>query len=401
MDDFLHFRTGPPKINILENSNLVFTTKIETKTGLLGTGKEYIIHTANYRELEIKFYEFHNSIKNFVQVKGSIHKYYHSGVNYTDFNLFEAHKAIYEICDFLQIEPNKTTIHALEFGVNIHLDQPTEILLNSFINYMGKPYELNEFNSEGYLKRFTYHQFDVKLYDKGRQYRLPENIFRYEIKVKRMAYLTEKGILINSLLDLLDIGIIDKLQTLLVKVFSEILFFDDAINLNSIINQKDKEFILKGINCQYWPKEKKNMSSKGYKNKVNRFKKVAQYYGALEYRNQVLDAITAKYTTLKSTPILHSLGVDKVPQSYTYIVGNNIEPYSKYCLSCGRDISNQKKNSFYCSENIHGPLGKKCRNKATNLNRDDKRRYPNQTLFEIDMYLKPQLRAIKQHFKQS
>jgi predicted RNA-binding Zn-ribbon protein involved in translation (DUF1610 family) len=266
---------------------------------------------------------------------------------------------------------------------------------------MGKPYELKEFNSEGYLKRFTHHQFDIKLYDKGRQYRLPENIFRYEIKVKRMAYLTEKGIFINNLLDLLDTGIINKLQTLLIKVFSDILFFDDAINLKSITSQKDKEFILHGINCQYWPKEKKKMSPKGYKNKVKRFKNIAQYYGALEYKNIVLDAITAKWTTLKSTPILQGFGVDKIPHSYVYIVGKNIEQSKKYCLSCGRDISNQKKSSFYCSENIFGSIGKKCRNKATNLNRDDKRKYPNQTLFDIDIYLKPELRAIKQHFKQS
>lgn len=395
---YLHAQSKTNSKKILQNPDLVFTANINPNTGELGNGKKCIIYTANYRELVIKYHEFPDINLNFIQIRGSLHKYYHAGANFADFNLLEVQKALFELCNFLQIEPKDTTIHGLEFGVNIHLKQSTEIVLNSFISYMSKPYQLEEFNSKGYLKRFNFTHFDIKLYDKGLHYKLSDNLLRYELKVKRMAYLNTKGIFINNMLDLLNFGIINKLQTLLVNVFSDIMFFDDAINLKSITNQKDKEFILNGINCQFWTKEKNKLSDKGYKNKVKRFKIIAQKYGALEYKNIVLNTIADKWTALKSTPMLQGLGVEKVPQYFTYVECNNMEQTTNYCLSCGRDISKQRSNSKYCRYKINGKEIKDCKNYATNFFEHDLKFYPKHQLLliNIDNYLHPKKFKLKQ-----
>ena len=83
--------------------------------------------------------------------------------------------------------------------------------------------------------------------------------------------------------------------------------------------------------------------------------------------------------------------------SHYYIdVSHNKETSTtKQCLTCGRDISNQKSTSKYCSEKLFGREVKRCRNVISNLRRDELKRYPSQTLFDVDQYLSDEYRRWK------
>ena len=55
---------------------------------------------------------------------------------------------------------------------------------------------------------------------------------RYEIKVIKMKFFTDKGIKLKYLSDLLDTDIYLKLGTILMSVFNEILCYDNSIDLH-------------------------------------------------------------------------------------------------------------------------------------------------------------------------
>ncbi|HSH65812.1 MAG TPA: hypothetical protein VLB84_08445, partial [Bacteroidia bacterium] len=58
------------------------------------------------------------------------------------------------------------------------------------------------------------------------------------------------------------------------------------------------------------------------------------------------------------------------------------------CLSCGRNITNQKKGSMFCSEKIYGKEAKKCRNMQSNPKnnylRKETRLYSGGVLFDVN-----------------
>ena len=69
----------------------------------------------------------------------------------------------------------------------------------------------------------------------------------------------------------------------------------------------------------------------------------------------------------------------------------NIEVEERKCFSCGRNISNQKKGSKFCSEKVYGKEAKRCRNvdsnPRNNFKQREKRIKNGGLLFEIDSYL--------------
>lgn len=63
----------------------------------------------------------------------------------------------------------------------------------------------------------------------------------------------------------------------------------------------------------------------------------------------------------------------------------------RYCLTCGRDITNQKTGSKFCSEKLYGREAKKCRNMDSNPRNHIKRKIEviesRGVLFDIKPYI--------------
>jgi hypothetical protein len=64
----------------------------------------------------------------------------------------------------------------------------------------------------------------------------------------------------------------------------------------------------------------------------------------------------------------------------------------RFCKSCGRDISNQKKGSVFCSERMFGKVAKGCRNKDSNPRNNllyrEQKKYGGFVLFDVNRFLK-------------
>ncbi len=236
----------------------------------------------------------------------------------------------------------------------------------------------------GLMERDIYSVFrdhyELKIYNKGLQYQQEKNILRFEIKVRRMIYFKKRNISIDCLADLLNSNIYNKLESALLMALNEIVFYDSSIILKGL-PKREKTVLMNGRNPKYWTGLKD--SGKEIKKIRARFNQLVLKYGKQDIKNTIRKLIEKKLreiTKVETSTLekinsfrlqfvaqaLPEITVFETANSNTNITQNNnsnkglIQPLIKrYCVSCGRDISNQKKESKFCSERLFGREAKK------------------------------------------
>jgi hypothetical protein len=186
-----------------------------------------------------------------VRLQGSVHKYRNAGRhNYDDFRAVDVAKVVQELSEKFKINTQQTELNNVEFGVNVVLPFGVNVVLDNLIVYKGEPFMKVVEDGMSYYQCKKTH-FIIKIYNKGLQYNLPDNVLRFEIKVMRMQYLKTKGITLRYLSDLLNMGIYEPLGNILTEVFDGILFGDQALN-EKALNTKELETFLRGSNPKTW-----------------------------------------------------------------------------------------------------------------------------------------------------
>jgi hypothetical protein len=235
-----------------------------------------------------------NITYNKVRLQGSLHKYRNEGRhNYDDFTSSEVAKVVQELQERFEIDIYKTFLNNVEFGVNVVLPFGVHVVLDNLITYKGKHFE--RFVDKG----ISYYQcklskFIIKCYNKGKQYNLPDNVLRFEIKVTAMQYLETKGIKLRYLSDLLNMDIYEPLGNTLTEVFEEILFGDNTIN-ESDLTTKELETYLRGSNPKTWKPQKGEKERKKLQRLENEFKGILErHHTGVNFRSMVSDLIRGK-----------------------------------------------------------------------------------------------------------
>lgn len=387
---------------LLSNPNLKFGLNMDDKTGeVIKNRYGYITRVAQLGQLQIKISENYETQNTVIELSGSLHKHHQGGTNFNDFTFFDVCTTINQICDLLKLTPEQFIISHIEYGVNITPTHSANDILNAIVALKGKCYEIREYNGTGYMKRFCLSQYDVKIYDKSKQYSLTNNVLRFELKVFKMQYLGKKGIHLKTFTDLLNPDTYLQLFKTIAKTVDNIYMFDYRITLKAINHTRERLILTECINTNYWKKYRNTHSAKGYTKKVKRFRDLVKKYAPDNLHQYLKTEITNKwFELLNSTPILPHVQNATVPQNYPLIVGNINPIVKRYCITCGKDISHQKSNSLFCSEKLNGPEGKKCRNRLSNLKRDEKRKYSGPTLFDVDLYLRTDYLHLKQIINQ-
>lgn len=387
MIDFikLEFEVNQPEL-ILNDSKLNFSGPVNLQSGEIVPARNgYNKQMADIKGMKLEYIQNTKTERKFFELSGSIHKYFHEGMNYKDYTLNELEQSINDISDILNINPTETKIHRIEFGVNITLPHLTQMVLNSIVTCKGKPHELRRYEGKGFMKLFQFAQYHVKVYNKGLQYPNAGNLMRFEVKVNRMDYLLKKGVKIESLADLLNSDILHQLRNLLKHNIENLLFTDYRINPKDIKNKRERFLLTQGMRSEFWEEYKQSHTNKAYYKKLKRFREIVLKYAPGNLHSEIQELILQKWDLLNSTPILPRVIGPEVPQYYTHIVGNNTPSERRYCLTCKRDISDQRTGSLYCSEKLYGKEVKKCRNKVSNRKRFEQRHYQNELLFDIPL----------------
>ena len=365
--------------------------------------REVINTRFKYKYARFKGLHFKQFESGFLEVNGSLHCYFNNCVNnYTQFTLKDVGEAIKRLADEFKINPFTAIVHNLEFGVNLETPNNPAYFLDSIVAHKTNLFNKMVAPFYGKTSKYDIAQYWIKCYNKGQQFHL-NNILRYELRFIKMEKIDKK----LYLADLLTPAIIDRCKKLLIDSFNELIISEPVSGLSN----KDHQFYLQYINPNYHKttlnkfkrhrdKEKYNQLLVRYstdrikKNTLKLLIKTLQNLTSAipEKRNLLTDIVKPIFRVSKKreNSILQPFDhLDKLSKGCIALLSDK-QPIK--CISCGRDISNQKAGSLYCSEKLFGSGAKKCRNKNSNPRNNFKKKIQtiksNGILFEIEPFIK-------------
>jgi hypothetical protein len=375
-------KTDPDQL--LQNPYLAehWTTTVQNADGVIKYG------LAEY--FGLKFQLKHGKLR----LQGSVHKYHNAGRhNYNDFRAVDVAEVVRELSERFDIDTAQTLLNNVEFGVNVVLPFGVNVVLDNLIVFKGEPFmKVVEEGMSYYQCKKTH--FIIKIYDKGKQYKLPDNVLRFEIKVMRMQYLETKGIKLRYLSDLLKMEIYEPLGNILTEVFEGILFGDNTLN-EKALNTKELEIFLRGSNPKTWtPQAGRHSEWKKLQRLESSFKEILERYRTgVNFRCVVSELIRKKslemstfYQEIESIlrlenvhflPIenqdLKTQNVHYLHFSYSVNTGHSDKPKISKCSGCRKVLKDNQKT--YCSEKCK--IGKNRRNDKSNPRHGFIRKYGN------------------------
>lgn len=346
-----------------ENACLDWTNHSRNSTGEL-EGR-----TAHYNNLL-----FSLKGKN-LRIQGSLHKYFNNGEhNANDFNALQVEETIQDLQKRFRINPN-SILNNVEFGVNIRTPFAPKKLLQRLICYKGVPFEKTIDNGVNFYQ-CKHDKFILKIYDKGTQYGLNFHLLRFEVKVLGMQFFASKGISIKTLHDLTDTANYQRLGSLLLDYFDQILF-DEPLITSEGLSADQKHLLDIGRNPKTWVRPQrddfpnKTEYDRVRKEQERREKKFVQLLQdrpkAERWQQKTSVLIAQKWEELTSescrkcpdfqdtnTPTQKGENVANVNYTLIRHLRQSDEPQNtlpkRTCKVTGADISNQKNNALFLTE---------------------------------------------------
>lgn len=327
----------------------------------------------------------------YCSVRGSLHKYHNKGLhNANDFTYLDLLEVLQELKEKFHIDPFFAIIRNLEFGVNLLTPLASKRISKNVLACTNKAFTYITIKGVKVGKHLEKGQYTIKQYDKGSQH--PEiapvdNLMRFEIAVKKMAFLNKCGI--THLSDLMDLQKLEGLKELLIKYWDSIIYFDKKHIQYKQMKPKEQNRILYYANPQTW--EDFNYKTRD-KAKV-RFRQLIAKYGTTDTHKEISQSIAQKWDELaanKNTLLNHvptpkpankkgCFDHDKSPapakqtggcESENGICLTSDKPKEKparkrECVVCSANIENKRVGAIYC--------GKRCNNKSNYQKRKKKR----------------------------
>ena len=237
-----------------------FIKPVNIKTGeILGTYEiaRLRIHDVPDCSISVKIFRSGR-----VWVQGSIHKFWH-GQNHSVFTIEEMQNAFEYLFDKLETDPMEAKILQIEYGLNLCPSFDPDLFINRLICFKYKPFEgMGNYDKIG--KVCYQKEYDLKIYNKGKQYNLKNYILRIEKKVKDSQHL--KKLKIGTIADITATKASEMIKDLN-GVFDEVLFDDKSID-ETKLTTRQKLALSKYRNKDFW-----NELSRS--NKLNTKKKFA------------------------------------------------------------------------------------------------------------------------------
>jgi hypothetical protein len=292
--------------------------------------------------------------------------------------------------------------------VNIFTRQNPDSIIRSLVsNSVGKPFSVmrsKDVNSLGV--ELVRSEYSIKIYNKSKQNKLPNNLLRFELKIKSGKYLRRLGIKVLS--DLLNVEIMQGLSIVLINQFDDIVFKEPSIDMK-LLSPAKQLFLLNAGTSDFW----RDMNPKKRIRAKNKLKKLTEQHGIGNLKSEIRELIISKWNSLCEDSSLEN---DLHKNGYVFpnnfgppinakgvcftnldnVVKHELEHGSfevRKCKSCGRDISDQRKGSKFCSETRFGKNAKQCRNKDSNHRNNYKtslrRIYKFPTLFPQESFIRP------------
>lgn len=342
--------------------------------------------------------------KHNLEITGSPHCNHFGGTNYQRFNFQQLQREIQILIEAFSLNPQKTEIHVIEIGVNLLVPFVVyPFLRNCLLLYSGSQFQLMRAKSGGSKLigfEVTGRSQDVpKVYDKGKQHSQQLNVLRWEMHYSKMQpvlkYLGKSKLYLS---DLWNPAVISKLCSLLLDSWDKVLVGDNSIDIGKLpLSPADKRLLEDGLMRDFWTLLQ-DRGREEYKYQRRKFIKLTAQYGCnnhAEIKKLIINEIDL---LSKMSPNLPTVENEKFPEftgsvkgkysetgiitdqvNATNLININYKDQGKKlinrCLCCGKDISQQKKGSRFCSSKFVGEAAaKKCRNTISNKTNNPKRK---------------------------
>lgn len=348
------------------------------------------------------------------QLRGSLHKYFHDGKNWTDFTREQVGEAIVRLCHSLGLHPNRFKLGNVEVAVNI---EPPSTALEVLAAIVLHKTSAATPQHSGRSLLIEHDAFQFKIYDKGQHCRLSRELLRVEVSVNKMRAVA--GSRSWTLADLLHQGTWDALSAYLGRRCDELLIAE-FIPPPAELSPADVQLWVNAGSSAYWLGLTKQRRSERRK----RLTCLYETYVPNPVKAAMCASVQAKLSEL-NTPCPTDVYTDgatdltyDLPRTFTpvgnlpdgiqeesvrtttHLVINGVEVLHpvpppgepRVCHTCGKDIGHQRPDSKYCSETFSGRDGKSCRNRASNATRGlRKLEQKGPSLFDPHPYLRGSL----------
>ena len=268
MIDFIKLssRLNSTQVSDLKN-RIDFNGSYNESTGepekILANGKK-----ASYRSTAwIKNIKLDLFPKGYIELAGSLHKYYNDGKhNYNQFGIKEAKTALKRLIEVTGLQLPYYKVRSVEVGVNLMPPIPSDDIIDNALMYKRKPFEAKHRNDEGNYNQVKLYEYLVKLYNKRLHYEIQgydigHEILRFELKIIKMRMLAKYRVF--TLEDLMN-NIEDIARDLLPKAWMEVMFYDPTMN------KQTEEQIIKYANVNFWREISKERSYNYHHRKLYR-----------------------------------------------------------------------------------------------------------------------------------
>lgn len=311
-----------------------------------------------------------------IYLLGSWHKLHSNGRNCEDFTFTDFVQTVDDFCATFKLIPEDLHLLQLEFGVNIHPPLKTKETIRQFVsNSKGDSFgamRSSRGRSLGIVCELT--EYSVKIYDKGRQYHLPDQLLRIEQKVTCGKYIRRMGI--HKILDLQQPEVWQRLSIELLKTLQNLIIREPFLQEEKL-STSQKLFLHKAGNAHYWDGITPNERQKA---KI-RLNDIVQRYGTINLKENLharcIHKIDSLLPHIKKGYVFPEVINSKKSKRIDFTTSINYGKHTpsanlqdidhpRRCVTCGRDISGQKKGSKFCSEKLYGHAAKKCRNVDSN-----------------------------------
>lgn len=359
------------KLSVSESTGEIYTQKREAKAHSL----RFILSPTNKGSFSCSF-------------NGSLHKYKNiDGVNWDDFTFLQLFETLNSLVRDYEIDLSNSFIHSLEIGVNIELDYSPSIILKSVICHKGKAFDSIDRKNKNIGLICEHTDYAIKIYNKGYQSNISDkHILRYELKLHRQRILKPFGI--NTLADLQNVEKVTALIGLLLERLNEVMFFDFSCSIKGLSPSKKMNWE-QYSNPNFWV----SLNNKNYYKARQRYERLIMKYNATDWQKSISKQVTLKWfelsaikhkkrgyfpqyvEELESNKKATFSNLEYLLENITYntketlnIKSTNMQATKPICncISCGRQLTEQKQTSKFCSEKKYGKAGKKCRNKDSN-----------------------------------
>jgi hypothetical protein len=273
--------------NLLQNKLLSFERNVNEDTGELDESEE---RTAEYKNMKFKIYPSGRII-----LMGSWHKFAKEGYNSSDFNLQDFRLAVFDFCRFFDLNPNELRLLQFEAGVNIVPPLQIRSVLRAFVcSSDGKvPFSQMRSRTGSSLGVEMYRsEYGIKVYDKSKQYKLLNELMRYEVKFTS-SKIFRREFEVEYLSDLMLFCKWAKISKKVENSVKDLILNEPTFETSGMSSAK-KNFIVQSSISAYWRElnRRQRMRSK------IRMKKMVEQYARSDLKSDIQTRIREKLLQL-------------------------------------------------------------------------------------------------------